>query len=281
MPPALSDTMAPGPPGASAWPNLIEQIGGDGFWPALLALCHGLTGATDLSLMTCAAAPAAAGSGPCSAPRLVAAASQQGDAAQRAGQRYLDGQHYRLDDNLRGLPALGGGLGLRQIQAADLPSSTWRADCYDTPGLEGRLSLLAPGDGGWIVLNTYRPRRCTVAADTAFDHLRSQAPMLAAALRRHLALMARLALVARPAAATDPLATLSLREREVVQAILAGHSAKACARQLGLSPTSVATYRQRAFQKLGVRRQIELARLVGGGRADLPTSHTLATTAQR
>jgi DNA-binding CsgD family transcriptional regulator len=256
MPIALSDTPAAGLPGATAWPALIEQIGGDGFWPALLVLCHGLTGASDLSLMTCAAAPVAAGAGPDAAPRLVAVASQQGDAAQRAGERYLDGQHYRLDDNLRALPALGGRLGLRQDLAADLPSR-WRADCYDTPGLEGRLSLLAPGDVGWIVLNAYRPRRCAMAGEAAFDRLRSQAPMLAAALRRHLAL------TAGPPAAPDPLATLSLREREVVRAILAGHSAKACARLLGLSPTSVATYRQRAFQKLGVRRQVELFRLLG------------------
>lgn len=258
---ALPDTPAHGQLGTAAWPALIEQIGGDGFWPALLALCHGLTGATDLSLMTCAAAPLAAGAGPATAPRLVAAASQHGDAAQRAGQRYLDGQHYRLDDNLRQLPALGGRLGLRQVRAADLPSSAWRADCYDTPGLAGRLSLLAPGDSGWIVLNTYRPRHCTVADDTAFDHLRSQAPMLAATLRRHLALAAP---PAAAATAPDPLAALSVREREVVQAILAGHSAKACGRQLGLSPTSVATYRQRAFHKLGVRRQVELFRLLGG-----------------
>jgi DNA-binding CsgD family transcriptional regulator len=251
---------------------LIEGIGSDGFWPALLDLCHGLTGATDLSLMTCAAAPTMTGTAPFTAPRLVATASRHGDAAQRAGQRYLDGQHYRLDDNLRALPALGGRLGLRQVQAADLPSSRWRTDCYDTPGLAGRLSLLVPGDGdgGWIVLNTYRPQRCTVAGDTAFEHLHSQAPMLAAALRRHLAWLDRPASLpmapaaARPAAAPDRLAALSLREREVVQAILAGHSAKACARQLGLSPTSVATYRQRAFQKLGLRRQVELFRLLAG-----------------
>ena len=56
---------------------------------------------------------------------------------------------------------------------------------------------------------------------------------------------------------------MGLRRASHLRAILAGHSAKACARLLGLSPTSVATYRQRAFQKLGVRRQVELFRLLG------------------
>ena len=66
-------------------------------------------------------------------------------------------------------------------------------------------------------------------------------------------------------APVDPLAALSARERQVVDAILAGHSAKQAGRALGLSPTSVATYRQRAFAKLGVRRQVELFGLLSRG----------------
>lgn len=242
-----------GPAGGGAWPAVIEHLGEAAFWPALLDLCHHLTGASDLSLMTCRQDDVPP------PPVLVAAASHQGDAAARAGQRYLRGQHYRLDDNLRALPALAGRMAFSQLQAAQLPRSAWRNDCYDDVGLAGRLSLLVPAAGQWIVLNAYRPHRCAVSLDTAAHRLREQAPALAAALRRHLALSATVA------AAPDPLALLSARERQVVEAILDGRSAKECGRRLGLSPTSVATYRQRAYQKLGVRRQIELLRLVGGG----------------
>lgn len=243
-------------PGGAAWPAVIEQLGETGFWPALLDLCHELTGASDLSLMTCRhdRLPPA--------PVLVAAASRQGDAAARAGQRYLQGRHYRLDDNLRSLPALAGHLAFSQLQATQLPDSAWRHDCYDDLGLAGRLSLLVPAAEQWIVLNAYRPHRCAVSDAHAVRRLRQQAPTLAAALRRHLALSAP---AVTAVTADDPLAALSSRERQVVDAILAGLSAKACGRQLGLSPTSVATYRQRAFQKLGVRRQVELFRLAGGG----------------
>ena len=247
-----SDSPSSLPAGGTAWPAVIEHLGEAAFWPALLNLCHDLTGASDLSLMTCRPGDVL------QPPALVATVSRQGDAAARAGQRYLHDQHYRLDHKLRALPTLASGLAFSQLQAAQLPSSAWRHDCYDDVGLAGRLSLLVPADGQWIVLNAYRPHRCAVSGDTAARQLRQQAPALAAALRRHLALSTP------PAVACDPLALLSARERQVVVAILDGHSTKACARLLGLGPTSVATYRQRAFQKLGVRRQIELARLLGG-----------------
>lgn len=243
-------------PGA-AWPALIEHIGDAHFAPALLGLCAEVAGASDLSLLGCDAGTDAG------APVLLAAASQRGDAAQVAGQRYVGEQHYRLDHNLRGLPLLGGRLGFSHLHAAQLPSEAWRRACYDAVGLDERLSLLIPaGDGGgapWIVLNAYRPRRCAISPQAAQQGLRQQAPALAAAVRRHLALAGAAAVGPMP----DPLTGLSERERQVVRAILAGHSAKQTGQQLGLSPTSVATYRQRAFQKLGVRRQVELFRRFG------------------
>jgi len=263
---AISGARSGLPAGSTTWPAVIEHLGEAAFWPALLDLCHDLTGASDLSLMTCRQ-----GSAP-PQPALVATVSRRGDAAARAGQRYLHDQHYRLDHNLYALPGLAGRMAFSQLQAAQLPRGAWRHDCYDDVGLAGRLSLLVPAADQWIVFNAYRPHRCTVPGDAAAQHLRQQAPALAAALRRHLALTA-------PApVAPDPLALLSARERQVVSAILAGHSAKACARLLGLSPTSVATYRQRAFQKLGVRRQVELFRLVGS-RAPTPAGHALDATA--
>ena len=50
----------------------------------------------------------------------------------------------------------------------------------------------------------------------------------------------------------DPLASLTVREREVLQLIADGRSNAAAASILGLSPRSVETYRARAMQKLGI-----------------------------
>ena len=224
------------------WPALVGQLGGSGFWPALLALCDQLVGASAVSLLRWA---------PGRAPVLLAAASRQGDAAQVAGQRYLAGQHHRLDHQLQAPALAPGQLGLCSQQADQLPSAQWRHDCYQAVGLASRLSLLMPDGGvGCTVLNAYRPAKVRHGDAEALARLGGQAALLAAALQRHLVL------TASPPA--DPLAALSMRERQVVDAILAGDSAKQAGRDLGLSPTSVATYRQRAFAKLGVRRQVEL-----------------------
>ncbi|HOB95157.1 MAG TPA: helix-turn-helix transcriptional regulator [Aquabacterium sp.] len=223
-----------------AWPALVGQIGRGGFCAGLLDVCQALAGASAVSLLHWPAG---------SAPRLLGAASHQPDAARLAGQRYLAHQHHRLDHQLRAPGLAPGQIGLCQQQAAQLPSARWREDCYATVGLASRLSLLLPGDSGCTVLNAYRPADCNVGEAQALDALDRHAALLAAVLRRHLELD-------DPSA--DPLAVLSHRERQVVDAILAGHSAKQAGRALGLSPTSVATYRQRAFTKLGVRRQVEL-----------------------
>lgn len=50
----------------------------------------------------------------------------------------------------------------------------------------------------------------------------------------------------------DPLATLTVREREVLQLIVDGKSNAAAGSILGLSPRSVETYRSRVMQKLGI-----------------------------
>lgn len=228
----------------TAWPALVGQIGRGGFCAGLLDLCQALAGASAVSLLHWPAG---------SAPRLLGAASHQPDAARLAGQRYLDHQHHRLDHQLHTSGLAPGQIGLCQQQAAQLPSARWREDCYATMGLASRLSLLLPGADGCTVLNAYRPADCGVGETQALEALRRHAALLAATLRRHLEL-------AHPPEdpQVDPLAALSTRERQVVDAILAGHSAKQAGRALGLSPTSVATYRQRAFTKLGVRRQVEL-----------------------
>jgi DNA-binding NarL/FixJ family response regulator len=51
---------------------------------------------------------------------------------------------------------------------------------------------------------------------------------------------------------------LSLREREVMKLIIAGHTGRAIADRLGITKSSVDTYRARIFQKLGVSDRAEL-----------------------
>ncbi|MCL6414370.1 helix-turn-helix transcriptional regulator [Aestuariirhabdus sp. Z084] len=59
-----------------------------------------------------------------------------------------------------------------------------------------------------------------------------------------------------------PMDQLTLRERQVVEAICRGQTFKATARQLGLSPSTVSNHLYRIYQKLGVTSRNELATLV-------------------
>jgi DNA-binding NarL/FixJ family response regulator len=73
----------------------------------------------------------------------------------------------------------------------------------------------------------------------------------------------------QPGQATSERSELSTREQEVLRLLVAGHTSRATAEALGISKSSVDTYRARVFQKLGVDNRAELmARLpwqgVGG-----------------
>ncbi|AJY09570.1 hypothetical protein XM57_23685 [Burkholderia cepacia] len=58
-------------------------------------------------------------------------------------------------------------------------------------------------------------------------------------------------------------AGLSDRERAVARLLARGETSRTIAAMLGVAPTSVITYKKRAFVKLGVTRQCELTALVG------------------
>lgn len=59
-----------------------------------------------------------------------------------------------------------------------------------------------------------------------------------------------------------PLDRLTLREREIVQAVSQGLSFKQAARKIGVAPSTVANHLYRIYRKLGVYSRTELARLV-------------------
>jgi two-component system, NarL family, invasion response regulator UvrY len=60
----------------------------------------------------------------------------------------------------------------------------------------------------------------------------------------------------------DPFSDLSEREVAVMNSLLEGNSVKEIAGRLDLQPTTVATYKARLFDKLGVHNLLDLQRLV-------------------
>lgn len=61
--------------------------------------------------------------------------------------------------------------------------------------------------------------------------------------------------------ASDPLRSLSAREREVLQLLVRGHTNQAIADQLGVGVKSIESYRARMMAKLGVSSRAELVEI--------------------
>lgn len=76
-----------------------------------------------------------------------------------------------------------------------------------------------------------------------------------------------------------PFQALSAREREVLHLLAQGQSQQRVARELGLKPSTVGTYRSRAYEKLGVSNKGELADLINAQapRAEQESSKAGAT----
>jgi DNA-binding CsgD family transcriptional regulator len=234
-------TNAPSAVASAMW-GVVESIGGEHFVPSLLGFCREAVGASDCSFFVHGAG----------APLRVGTARLPGLQSHNVGDCYVRDGYYRVDPMTRVVSEGASPLLLNCLAREELPDHQWVHD-YEAIGLAERISLVVSLGDSWGVLNAYRPARCDVPLDSAIGNLGGQAQLVASAMKRHLAL-------AQPASA-DPFAVLSSRERQVIDAILEGLSAKECAKVLGLSPTSIATYRQRAFEKLGIHRQVQLFQL--------------------
>lgn len=86
----------------------------------------------------------------------------------------------------------------------------------------------------------------------------------------------RLALALMPGADRSPLEELTTRELEVMMMLVQGSEVNEVAERLALSPKTVATYKYRVYDKLGVRNEVGLTHLAirfgmieGGGAAEL------------
>lgn len=152
-------------------------------------------------------------------------------------QLYLDGW-YRKDPLGPALHRLAPGQSrlVRIDTATARMPQAYRQLFFLDPGLSGKTAVLIAGRVRRLIVNLYED-----AAPIDGD---------LAALIAHLIVLHfdRIAESAEPPA----LAALSARERAVCLGILNGHKTEAIAAGMGLSPDTVATYRKRAYHKLGI-----------------------------
>jgi DNA-binding CsgD family transcriptional regulator len=180
----------------------------------------------------------------------------------RAIVRYVD-RHHRSDAIRRALyaPDLQPDVLLHRERASDINDGAYRRDCYDQAGIVDRLSVAAVDSGGGLVsLELHRQASSGEFTEAERDDLAAAAPLLAAACTRHIELLVLASVDADSwrARLVGACATLTERELDVAAHLLAGRTLRDCAAALGLAYSSVVTYCERVYSRLGVRNLREL-----------------------
>jgi len=168
------------------------------------------------------------------------------------------------------------------ITAQEVPDEH-RAKVYEPHGMVERLSVVeSQGEEAWFALNFYRHEHQAAFSDAQIAEFEVVAPTLLALVHKHLALtgmnaqvrpvpekpQTAMALPAPRAAHSDgPVLrqrlrdlcrTLTDREVDVCVGVLQGLTFDGIAADMGLSVPTVKTYRNRAFNRLGIHFRNEL-----------------------
>jgi len=114
---------------------------------------------------------------------------------------------------------------------------------------------LDAGAHAWVAAQSGPPELVTAIRGVMRDEVSVPQPLLTAVIR-HL-----LAAPRTPGDAQERLATLSERERQVLDLMVSGLHRDAIARHLGVSLHTVRTHAQNAFAKLGVHSSLEAVHL--------------------
>jgi DNA-binding CsgD family transcriptional regulator len=161
--------------------------------------------------------------------------------------------------------AQGGNAVVTRWHAREIPLEHRKA-IYIRHGLRERVSLVeGDASGAVLAVNLYRGMEQSSFRDDEVELLCSLAPPLLATVKLHLRLAGpqqvgeahsgeTVALNPEPTA----LAELPRREREVCQRLLRGWTYDGIAADLGISAGTVKTYRNRAFERMGLHHRNEL-----------------------
>ena len=244
---------------------LVSAIGRDSFADAVFGLFNPairidhvslfrLTGSSDIDVLATASAP-------------------RHPVSPEARRRYLN--RFAHLDPVRAFPSPAGeestGLFLH-VNAKDIRDLTYRRDCYEAFGIEQRISLAVRYQHFGYQINLYRLRGgAPFASSLQTTQFTQFSSLVIPIFARHAELLTAPAQLGGMALSLEALRhriaamehQLSRREIEVCARALYGQSIDTTAAELRIRKTSVITYRQRAYGKLGITSHSQLfARLV-------------------
>lgn len=235
--------------------GLITQLGQPRFRSLLLETLQPLVPAASFSVYR---------TGHRSVPQLFLSGSLGvPDTTRDCWQAYLSGP-YRSDRTLMNETLDDEQPLLCHLTAQEVPAQH-RARVYEAHGVAERVSVVQAREDGLFAVNFYRHQHQAPFSDAQVADFEALAPALLALARKHVAL----GVLEAPSEAVSPAQrllalqpALTPRELEVCVRLLRGMTYDGIAADLGLSLPSVKTYRNRAFDRLGIHFRNELYALM-------------------
>ncbi|MGO4125964.1 LuxR C-terminal-related transcriptional regulator [Inquilinus sp. YAF38] len=232
--------------------GIVDALGTPEFGPAVLHALGAMAGVEEIFAFrrtddgTLPAVILSAGAG-----------SQAGDRAEAYRRHY-----FRFDPLNTVFQAVDRASLCLRVRPDDIADRDYRRDCYARPGFVEKLSILRPGRGGWTTLSLFRHGGAFSTGEA--QGLRAFGRLLLPLIEAH----GRAFGADRPppgsAAAVEVrlhglCPALTGRERSVCARTLIGMTAEGIGLDLGIRPTSVLTYRRRAYERLGISTALQLA----------------------
>jgi DNA-binding CsgD family transcriptional regulator len=160
------------------------------------------------------------------------------------------------------------------MHADAAPNPEHRDAIYRAHRVLERLSVAAlQPDGAVLAVNLYHHEAQGPFSEAERERFHALAPVLHTAVQRHIDLKARAPATDRRQALRAAAPDLSERELDVCERLLRGWSHDGVASDLGLSVSTVKTYRARAFARLGLHFRSELFARFGGVRESKQADH--------
>lgn len=146
------------------------------------------------------------------------------------------------------------------VRSDDIADAAYRSRLFTDAGLAGKIALLAADSSRCLYLNFYYRDFASAQYGAGSECIQRAGRLLVGLLRKHETLSAGLLREEPPRHRAERylrerLPMLSKREREVCAAILCGYSLERISCDLGLSHSTIKTFRKRAYGKLSIHKQ--------------------------
>lgn len=265
----------PGTASSAALGSMIRSLGEAGFRHAVLEQLQPWIPAASWSVYRTGAR--------CRPTLYLAASLGVPDRTRDCWWAYLSGP-YLHDRSFGGRELAANAPSICHVTADEIPQDH-RARVYEAHGMSERISIVERDGEGTFAVNLYRHQHQPKFTDAQIAHFEQLSPSILALARKHIAIDGAAASpqirlpeplpLEGTAAAMPPgrmrerllqlAPELTARELDVCVRLLKGMTQEGIASDLGLSFTTVKTYRNRAFTRLGIHFRNELfARVLGG-----------------